>query len=39
MLGRLTGRKLLGMGVIVLIVVVALVWVQQKIAGLLDLMN
>lgn len=38
MLGRLTGKKLVGMGVIVLIVVVALVWVQRKIAGLLDLM-
>ena len=38
MLGRLTGKKLVGMGVIVLIVVVALAWVQSKIAGLLELM-
>ena len=38
MLRRLTRKKLIGMGVIVLIVVVALVWVQRKIAGLFELM-
>ena len=38
MLRSLTRKKLIGMGVIVLIVVVALVWVQRKITGLFDLM-
>ena len=33
----LTGRKLIGMGVIVLIVVVALMYVKTKLASLFDL--
>jgi hypothetical protein len=33
----LTRKKMIGMAVIVLIVVIALVWVQQKIAGLFQL--
>lgn len=34
----LTRKKMIGMAVIVLVVVVALLWVQQKIAGLFQLM-
>ena len=33
----LSRKKMIGMGVIVLIVVIALFWVQQKIAGLFQL--
>ena len=33
----LTRKKMIGMAVIVLIVLIALVWVQQKIAGLFQL--
>ena len=34
----LTRKKMIGMAVIVLIVVISLIWVQQKIAGLFQLM-
>jgi len=34
----LTRKKMIGMAVIVLIVLIALIWVQQKIAGLFQLM-
>ena len=38
MLLRLTRKKLIGMGVIVLIVVVTLMWVSHKISALFQLM-
>lgn len=38
MLQRLTRKKLIGMGVIVFIVVVALMWVNHKIASVLQTM-
>ena len=34
----LTRKKMIGMAVMVLIVLIALIWVQQKIAGLFQLM-